>query len=115
MQMKGDYPLVLLFILKEKTLLCLIMILLANCLTPILTVTTSNTGIARGIVSDSTLRSCLNFHTPFEVSHRTCKQVLLVSVLSLLTGLSHLIFLGVPPHLQPVEGGGFVKGEKRNS
>jgi len=26
-----------------------------------------------------------------------------------------LIFFDVPPHLQPVEGGGSVKGEKRNS
>jgi len=26
-----------------------------------------------------------------------------------------LIFFGVPPPLQPVEGGGSVKGEKRNS
>jgi len=26
-----------------------------------------------------------------------------------------LIFFGVPPPLQPVEGGGFVKGGKRNS
>jgi hypothetical protein len=26
-----------------------------------------------------------------------------------------LIFFDVPPPLQPVEGGGFVKGEKRNS
>ncbi len=58
------------------------------------------------------LRGCLNSQTPFEVSHRTCKQVLLVSVLSLLTGLSHLIFFGVPPFLQPVEGGGSVKGER---
>ncbi len=30
-------------------------------------------------------------------------------------GLSHLIFFGVPPPLQPVERGGSVKGEKRNS
>jgi hypothetical protein len=61
------------------------------------------------------LRGCLNSQTSFEVSHRTCKQVFLVSVLSLLTGLSHLIFFGVPPPLQPVEGGGSVKGGKRNS
>ena len=47
--MKGGYPLVLLFILKEKTLLCLVMILLANCLTPILTVTISGIEIALGI------------------------------------------------------------------
>ena len=30
-------------------------------------------------------------------------------ILSLLTGLSHLIFFGVPPPLQPVEGGDSVK------
>jgi hypothetical protein len=28
---------------------------------------------------------------------------------------SFLIFFLVPPHLQPVEGGGSVKGEKQNS
>jgi hypothetical protein len=28
---------------------------------------------------------------------------------------SRLIFFGVPPPIQPVEGGSFVKGEKRNS
>ena len=61
------------------------------------------------------LRTYLNSQTPFKVNDRTCKQVYLVSVLSLLTGLSHLIFFGVPPPLQPVEGGGFVKGGKRNS
>jgi hypothetical protein len=59
-------------------------------------------------VSDSTFKELGEFH-------RTCKQVFLVSVLSLLTGLSHLIFFCVPPHLQPVEGGGSVKGVKRNS
>ncbi len=63
--MKGGYPLVLLFILKEKTLLSLVMSLLANCLTPILTVTTSDTGIARGIVSDSTFKELLEFPDPF--------------------------------------------------
>jgi len=63
--MKGGYPLGLLFILKEKTLLCLVMILLANCLTPILTVTISGIGIARGIVSDSTFKGLLEFPDPF--------------------------------------------------
>jgi len=29
--------------------------------------------------------------------------------------VARLIFFGVPPPLQPVEGGGSVKGEKRNS
>ncbi len=29
--------------------------------------------------------------------------------------LTGLIFFGVPPPIQPVEGGGFVKGGKRNS
>ncbi|CAA9337090.1 hypothetical protein AVDCRST_MAG84-2179 [uncultured Microcoleus sp.] len=29
--------------------------------------------------------------------------------------LARLIFFGVPPPLQPVEGGGSVKGGKRNS
>jgi hypothetical protein len=29
--------------------------------------------------------------------------------------LARLIFFGVPPLLQPVEGGGSVKGGKRNS
>ena len=57
--MKGDCPLALLFILKKKTLLCLVMILLANCLTPILTVTISGIGIARGIVSDSIFKGVL--------------------------------------------------------
>ena len=63
--MKGSCPLALLFILKEKTLLCLVMILLANCLTPILTVTISGIGIARGIVSDSTFKGLLEFPDSF--------------------------------------------------
>jgi hypothetical protein len=42
------------------------------------------------------LRSWLNSQTPFEVNNRTYKQVFSVSVLSWLTGLSHLIFFGVP-------------------
>jgi hypothetical protein len=47
--MKGGCPLALLFILKEKTLLCLVMTLLVNYLTPILTITISGIGIAGGI------------------------------------------------------------------
>ncbi len=62
--MKGDCPLALLFILKKKTLR-LVMILLANCLTLILTVTISGIGIARGIVSDSTFKGLLKFPDPF--------------------------------------------------
>jgi hypothetical protein len=38
--------------------------LLANCLTPILTVTISGIGIARGIVSDSTFKELLEFPDP---------------------------------------------------
>jgi len=63
--MKGDCPLALLFILKKKFLLPLVMILLANCLTLILTVTISGIGIARGIVSDSTFKKLLEFPNPF--------------------------------------------------
>jgi len=48
--MKDGCPLVLLFILKEKFFLFLVMMLLMNCLTPILTVTISGIGIALGIV-----------------------------------------------------------------
>ena len=62
--MKGGYPLVLLFILKEKTLLSLAMILLANCLTLILTVTISAIEIA-GMVSDTTFKGLLEFPDPF--------------------------------------------------
>ncbi len=58
------------------------------------------------------LRSCLNSQTPFEVSHRTYKQVLLVSVLSLLTGLSHLIFFGVPPIFSQRRGEALSRGER---
>jgi hypothetical protein len=63
--MKGGYPLVLLFILKEKTLLCLVMILLANCLTPILTVTISGIGIGLGIGSDITFKELLELPDSF--------------------------------------------------
>ena len=35
-----------------------------------------------------------------------------MSVLSLLTGLSHLIFFGVPPLLQPAHGGRLSQGGK---
>ncbi len=65
MQMKGDCPLALLFILKKKFLLPLVMILLVNCLTLILTVTISGIGIAGGIASDSTFKKLLEFPDPF--------------------------------------------------
>jgi hypothetical protein len=55
----------LLFILKKKFLLPLVMILLANCLTLILTVTISGIGIARGIVSVRTFKKLLEFPDPF--------------------------------------------------
>ncbi len=56
--------------------------------------------------------SCLNSHTPFEVSHRTCKQVFLVSVLSLLTGLSYLIFFWCSPPSSASAGGRLRQGGK---
>jgi hypothetical protein len=40
------------------------------------------------------------------------KQVFSVSVLSLLARLSHLIFFGVPPPLQPVRGEALSRGER---
>jgi hypothetical protein len=63
--MKGGCPRTLLFILKKKFLLSLATTLLANCLTPILTVTISGIGIAGGIVSDSTFKKLLEFPNPF--------------------------------------------------
>ena len=65
MQMKGGCPLALLFILKKKFLLSLVMILLVNCLTPILTVTINGIGIAGGIVSVRTFKKLLEFPDPF--------------------------------------------------
>jgi hypothetical protein len=49
------------------------------------------------------------------VSHRTCKQVLLAVGFELVERSKALIFFFVPPHLQPAEGGGSVKGGKQNS
>jgi hypothetical protein len=49
------------------------------------------------------------------VSHRTCKQVLLAVGFELVERSKALIFFSVPPHLQPAEGGGSVKGGKQNS
>jgi hypothetical protein len=49
------------------------------------------------------------------VSHRTCKQVLLAVGFELVERSKALIFFSVPPHLQSAEGGGSVKGGKRNS
>ena len=59
----------------------------------------------------------MNCQIPCGVSHRTCKQVLLPvgSKLVERSKLKLLIFFDVPPHRQPAEGGGSVKGGKRNS
>jgi hypothetical protein len=67
--------------------------LLVNCLTLILTVTTSGTEIAL-LVKTFTSRVFVVIFFPQQ---------------------SRLIFFGVPPPKKPVEGGGSVKGEKRNS
>jgi hypothetical protein len=58
------------------------------------------------------LRGCLNSQTPFDASHTTCKQVCLVSVLNLLTGLSHLIFFGVPPLFNQWRREALSRGER---
>jgi hypothetical protein len=61
------------------------------------------------------LRSCMNCQIPYGMSHRTCKQVLLVMASKPLESSKLFDIFFVPPHLQPAEGGGSVKGGKQNS
>jgi hypothetical protein len=49
------------------------------------------------------------------IKHSHFEAVTLLALFMNRSKESRLIFFGVPPPLQPVEGGGSVKGEKRNS
>jgi hypothetical protein len=59
----------------------------------------------------------MNCQIPCGVSYRTCKQVLLVVGCKLLVERSKAfdIFCCFPHLFNPAEGGGSVKGGKRNS
>ena len=57
----------------------------------------------------------MNCQIPGGIDHRTCKQVLLAVGFELVERSKAFDIFSVPPHLQPAEGGGSVKGGKRNS
>jgi hypothetical protein len=57
----------------------------------------------------------MNCQNPCGMSHRTCKQVLLLVGFEFVERFNPFDIFCCSPHLQPAEGGDSVKGEKRNS